>query len=469
MTKKEFQQELKDSANVAVQRANKFLEQLDLSLHINWEYEDWEYNNLNDAIGVYERDSVFEKDISIGFNINNLYKGFVEEVKENPWSDPYTILDETIQTNVFHEMGHGIVQLLEDYLQETDELDELYDNNQELFDNVLDNEEDSVEEFAWAFYDNEVGNSKLGKIIQLYLNWCNSQQNSINEHDNHYTQYSDIEKELVEYAPYLEGKTIMLCCDKPYISEFWNFFQTNLKNLSIPMVVSTFWSNEQKFPAKMTILTGNGVSEKPLKGNGDFLSDEIKNIMSYIDVVVTNPPFSNGMFSSFLQQLKQLGKKFIVIGPTKSAYDGKVFNMFKNGEVSMGHNYDMKFSDQLDGGKLRRKQTSWFTNLETPEKGDFSQNNRNVGEYQKYDNINAINVDFIKDIPTNYDGMIGVPPSVINKIDLNLYNLIDSKENLTINGKRIPKRYIIQRKNPQQKLAESLTNRIFEKFKSMLY
>lgn len=41
MTKKEFQEELKNSANVAVQRANKFLEQLDLTLHINWEYEDW--------------------------------------------------------------------------------------------------------------------------------------------------------------------------------------------------------------------------------------------------------------------------------------------------------------------------------------------------------------------------------------------------------------------------------------------
>ena len=300
-------------------------------------------------------------------------------------------------------------------------------------------------------------------------NWC--KQNNLNEHDNHYTQYSDIEKELIEYSPYFENKVIMLCCDKPYISEFWNFFQTNLKNLSIPMVVSTFWSNDQKFPAKMTILTGNGVSEKPLKGNGDFLSDEIKNIMSYVDVVVTNPPFSNGMFSSFLQQLKQLGKKFIVIGPTQSAYDGKVFNMFKNGEVSMGHNYDMKFSDQLDGGKLRRKQTSWFTNLETPEKGDFPQNNKNINNYQKYDNFDAINVDYLRDIPTNYYGMIGVPPSVVNTIDQNIYKILGSqrKGKLKINGKEMPKRWIIQkRKNPQQSIAESLTEKIFEKLMLLL-
>lgn len=174
MTKKEFQEELKNSANVAVQRANKFLEQLDLTLHINWEYEDWGY--LGNAIGVYEYDSVWEGDISIGFNTDNLHKWFVKEIKENPWSDPYTILDEAIQTNVFHEMGHGIVNMIGDYLRETDDLDELYDNNQQLFDNVLDNEEDSVEEFAWAMYDNQLGNCGLYKLIELYISWNNTQK-----------------------------------------------------------------------------------------------------------------------------------------------------------------------------------------------------------------------------------------------------------------------------------------------------
>ena len=138
--------------------------------------------------------------------------------------------------------------------------------------------------------------------------------------------------------------------------------------------------------------------------------------------------------------------------------------MFKNDEISMGHNYDMKFSDQLDGGKLRRKQTSWFTNLETPEKGDFPQNNADISKYDKYDNFDAINVNYVKDIPTNYDGMIGVPPSVINMIDLNLYDLINSKKNLTINGRRVARRYIIKRK-PQQQLsqvAESLSDKIYE-------
>lgn len=69
-------------------------------------------------------------------------------------------------------MGHGIVEMFNDYLQETDDLDELYDNNKELFDWVLDNEEDAVEEFAWSFYDNQLNNSRLYRIVELYnQNW----------------------------------------------------------------------------------------------------------------------------------------------------------------------------------------------------------------------------------------------------------------------------------------------------------
>ena len=265
------------------------------------------------------------------------------------------------------------------------------------------------------------------------------------EHDSYYTQYSDIENELSHYGKYFYNKVVMLCCDKPYISKFWDYFSNNMRKLNIPMVVSTFWSNNDEMPAKMTILTNNGIKDVRLKGSGDFLSDEVKQIMGYVDIVVTNPPFGNGMFSKFLQSLKQLNKKFIVIGPTKSGYDGKVFNMIKDGDVSIGYNSDMKFTDQRDGGKKKQVQSTWFTNMEKPNKGNFRQSG-NTNNYQKYDNFNAINVDYVKDIPSDYDGMIGVPPSVITSIDLNLYRLIGSYRNLKINGKVVPKRIVIQKR-----------------------
>ena len=172
MTKKEFIQEVKEITSIAVNKSNGFLNSLGLSLSIDWEYDGWD-DDLQTAIGVYEGGSVFSGEIVIGFNMNNLYKYCSKSIRKYPWSDPYTIVDETIQTNVYHEMGHGIVEKLNDYLQETDELDALYDANKELFDWVLDNEEDAVEEFAWKFYDNELEDSRLYELIQLYLGLYN--------------------------------------------------------------------------------------------------------------------------------------------------------------------------------------------------------------------------------------------------------------------------------------------------------
>lgn len=172
MTKKEFIQEVKEITSIAVNKSNGFLSSLGLSLSIDWDYDGWD-DDLQTAIGVYEGGSVFSGEIVIGFNMNNLYKYCTRSIKNYPWSDPYTIVDEAIYTNVYHEMGHGIVEELNDYLQETDELDALYDANKELFDWVLDNEEDAVEEFAWKFYDNELGDSRLYQLIQLYLGLYN--------------------------------------------------------------------------------------------------------------------------------------------------------------------------------------------------------------------------------------------------------------------------------------------------------
>lgn len=172
MTKKEFIQEVKEITSIAVNKSNGFLSSLGLSLSIDWDYDGWD-DDLQTAIGVYEGGSVFSGEIVIGFNMNNLYKYCSRSIKNYPWSDPYTIVDEAIYTNVYHEMGHGIVEKLNDYLQETDELDALYDANKELFDWVLDNEEDAVEEFAWKFYDNELEDSRLYELIQLYLGLYN--------------------------------------------------------------------------------------------------------------------------------------------------------------------------------------------------------------------------------------------------------------------------------------------------------
>ena len=170
MNYNDFIKETKRITRKSVNKANRFLNKIDLSLSINWEYDSWKYNDLSSAIGVYEGGSVFGGEIIIGFNLKNLYESFEEETSMFPNSNPNTILNEIIQTNVYHEMGHGIIEQINDYLTETDELDGIYDQNQELFDYVLGDEEDAVESFAWDFYDGMLNDNDLYAVIKLVYN-----------------------------------------------------------------------------------------------------------------------------------------------------------------------------------------------------------------------------------------------------------------------------------------------------------
>lgn len=156
-------------AEQAINIANSYLEQTNLSIEIDYDYDEWEFNDLGSehTIGCYESGSVFEGTIQIAFNMDNLYSAYKEQVEMYPHSN--SILKEIIYTNVFHEMDHGLIEQINDYLQETDELDEIYDNNEEMFDNVLDNEEKTVEEFAWDLYDNLLDGNPLNEMVKLCL------------------------------------------------------------------------------------------------------------------------------------------------------------------------------------------------------------------------------------------------------------------------------------------------------------
>lgn len=463
MTKKEFQQELKNSANVAVQRANKFLEQLDLTLHINWEYEDWGY--LGNAIGVYEHDSVWEGDISIGFNTDNLYKWFVKEIKENPWSDPYTILDEAIQTNVFHEMGHGIVNMIGDYLRETDDLDELYDNNQELFDNMFDNEEDSVEEFAWSMYDNQLKNSGLYKVIQLYLNWC--KQNNLNEDkigglnygnrgDSFYTQEKNIVSELTNYD--LKGKIIYCNCDNPTMSNFYKFFKHNFSQLGLRGLYATYFDkNPKMFFYNGSQEYSQSITSGRFQDNGE--------IMKRCDIVITNPPFSNSMASQLIKMARNFGKHIIMVGPNTIANQKEMFDLIKNGQLNMGYTTVNRFN--TPDGSQKTAPTSWWTTMKTNKPIFQTGIKYNPLNYQKYDNFDAIDIKDYRQIPDDYYGYMGVSPKFLRVLNRDQFEIV-SKIRPRINGKAGFEKYIIKRKNPQQSLAESLTDKIFEKLMLLL-
>ena len=171
--KNEFMESVKESVNDAIRAANEYLFHLNLSLSVNFDYDFDDFDT--DAIGVYEDGSVFEGEISVSYNINALFDAFNEQVDAFPQSSEYTILDEIAKTTIYHEMGHGICDLMNDYLQNSDDLDELYDSHKDLFDRVLDDEEDAVEKFAWDFYDGNLNGNDLAEMVNLYLGALDSQ------------------------------------------------------------------------------------------------------------------------------------------------------------------------------------------------------------------------------------------------------------------------------------------------------
>ena len=48
-------------------------------------------------------------------------------------------------------------------------------------------------------------------------------------------------------------------------------------------------------------------------------------------------------------------------------------------------------------------------------------------KYYKYDNYDAINIDRVKDIPMNYDGVMGVPITFLDKYNPDQFEVLGSR------------------------------------------
>jgi len=199
---------------------------------------------------------------------------------------------------------------------------------------------------------------------------------------------------------------------------------------------------------------GNGVIDindlewQYLNGDGDFRSDEVKALRDEADIIVTNPPFS--LFREFLAWIIEANKKFIIIGNKNCVTYKEVFPLIKTNQMWVGTmpmGFDILFDVpdniaqamiknekagskyRIVDGKVKARATGcWFTNIEhgrrhqplqlmtMAENMKFSKHNeiRNQ-EYQKYNNYDAIDVPFTDAIPSDYDGVMGVPITFLDK------------------------------------------------------
>jgi len=177
-----------------------------------------------------------------------------------------------------------------------------------------------------------------------------------------------------------------------------------------------------------------------LEGDGDFRSDECIKILKQADIVVSNPPFS--LFREYVKQLADHEKKFVIIGNTNAITYKELFPLIQNNKLWLGctnFNVGMYFEvpddrdrfhriDEVTGKKLVRVSTScWYTNLDHGRRHAplslmtradilrFSRGMKGKTDYSSYDNYDAIEVGTYKDIPSDYDGVMGVPITFLNK------------------------------------------------------
>ena len=300
--------------------------------------------------------------------------------------------------------------------------------------------------------------------------------------DEFYTQFNDINNELKHYKEYFKDKVIFLNCDDPEISNFWKYFHLNFSFFGIRKIISTHFVYQDMFNEgdtyKLEYCGGNDndvmVGEKTiLKNNGDFRSEECIEILKEADIVVTNPPFS--LFREYVAQLIEYNKKFLIIGNVNAITYKEIFRLIKENKIWMGisiHSGDREFRvpdyyplnaagfriDENGIKYIRIKGVRWFTNLDYKERHEnlILYKKYNMTDYPIYDNYDAINVDETKNIPMDYDGVMGVPITFLDKynpdqfeilgIDRYIENNPHYGHRFKINGREIYARILIKRK-----------------------
>lgn len=194
-----------------------------------------------------------------------------------------------------------------------------------------------------------------------------------------------------------------------------------------------------------------------LEGNDDFRSQGCIELLKKADIVCTNPPFS--LFREYIAQLIEYGKKFIIIGNKNAITYKEFFSSIQNGNIWIGYGSPSEFDTPEGITQKINGLSRWFINMGIKkhyEKLIFWKK-YSEAEYPKYDNFDAINVDKVSDIPCNYDGIMGVPITFLDKYNPEQFEIVgkfdigSAKNDLDlakpmINGKAKYKRLAIRRK-----------------------
>ncbi|MBQ7476349.1 MAG: adenine-specific methyltransferase EcoRI family protein [Selenomonadaceae bacterium] len=338
------------------------------------------------------------------------------------------------------------------------------------------------------------------------------------KNDEFYTQKSDIENELKNYTHFFRDKIIFCNCDDPYESKFFQYFAEKFNFLGLKKLIATNFVGSPVFQTVLNfegtpnqipdfdkkkhaikveisevphddekgfsmsdleflltntknILTQlNGDSKFPA---GDFRSAECVELLQQADIVVTNPPFS--LFREYVKQLFQFNKKFIIIGNQNAVTYKEIFSLIMQNKMWLGYGFKRdpifrvpdyyeeratRFWIDEHGQKWRSfGNMHWFTNLDVKKRHEFLPLVFSYAEhpekYPHYDNYDAIEVSKTAEIPKDYDGVMGVPITFLDKYNPEQFEILGIANSARwigyecytiIDGKKIYNRILIRRR-----------------------
>ena len=190
---------------------------------------------------------------------------------------------------------------------------------------------------------------------------------------------------------------------------------------------------------------------------GDFRSTACVALLKEADIVVTNPPFS--LFREYVAQLMESGKKFVIIGPKNAITYKEIFPLIREKRLWLGSGFgngnayfsipsdtSREFADGVynaSTGLVKFRNVGWFTNLDHGRRHErlplmtmadnlkFSKHKGIKGQaaYQRYVNYDAIEVPFTDAIPSDYDSLMGVPISFLDKYNPEQFEILGTSDN----------------------------------------
>lgn len=199
-----------------------------------------------------------------------------------------------------------------------------------------------------------------------------------------------------------------------------------------------------------------------LEGDGDFRSEEVTKLRDEADIIISNGPFS--LFRPFLSWIREGKKDFAIIGNQNAITYKEVFPLLKKNEIWLGSNeggshkgnsmffivlddYQNDYVQCENGKRLMQTSAKWYTNLDYDKRHqplllDTMAHNLKFNKklkrklintygqeeghlfYPHYDNYDAIEVPFTECIPSDYDGVMGVPITFMDKYNPEQFEII---------------------------------------------